>query len=120
MSDIQNDVRRLSALREMGIKVALDDFGTGYSSLSYLRRFPVDVLKIDKSFVDEIHNNASSAEIVKTIIDLGHILKMDVIAEGVETKEQAVLLKSIGCDSIQGYWFSRPVAATELTALLEG
>jgi len=120
MSDIQNDVRRLSALREMGIKVALDDFGTGYSSLSYLRRFPVDVLKIDKSFVDEIHNNASSAEIVKTIIDLGHILKMDVIAEGVETKEQAVLLKSIGCDSIQGYWFSRPVAAAELTALLEG
>jgi EAL domain-containing protein (putative c-di-GMP-specific phosphodiesterase class I) len=118
MEDVKNDKLRLIALRGMGIKISLDDFGTGYSSLSYLLRFPIDILKIDKSFIDEMANSESSTEIVKTIILLGHALKMEVIAEGVETEAQAMQLKAIGCDYIQGYWFSRPVPADDISALL--
>jgi diguanylate cyclase (GGDEF)-like protein/PAS domain S-box-containing protein len=118
MEDVKNDKLRLIALRGMGIKISLDDFGTGYSSLSYLLRFPIDILKIDKSFIDEMANSESSTEIVKTIILLGHALKMEVIAEGVETEAQAMQLKAIGCDYIQGYWFSRPVPADDISARL--
>ena len=99
----------LGHLKSSGIGIALDDFGTGFSSLSYLRSFPVDVLKIDKSFVNELACDAPSLRIAKTIVDLGHALNMRVVAEGVETAEQCHMLGEIGCDLIQGYWLSRPM-----------
>jgi predicted signal transduction protein with EAL and GGDEF domain len=99
----------LGQLRALGVGLSIDDFGTGYSSLSYLRRFAPDVLKIDRSFVSEMLNNNESQEIVKTILSLGNNLRMEVVAEGVETPEQVSLLKSLGCEYAQGYFFSKPL-----------
>ncbi|WP_426173556.1 putative bifunctional diguanylate cyclase/phosphodiesterase [Massilia sp. TWR1-2-2] len=117
---MQNDGHEatLRHLKSAGIGIALDDFGTGYSSLSYLRSFPVDVLKIDKSFVDELACDARSLRIARTIVDLGHALEMRVVAEGVETAEQCGLLAEIGCDVIQGYWLSRPMRGETTLAWL--
>ncbi|NLT55353.1 MAG: EAL domain-containing protein [Actinomycetales bacterium] len=103
----------LAGLREIGSTVAVDDFGTGYSSFVYLRDLPVDVLKIDRSFVMDMERRAPNQEIVKAIVSLGRALSMDVVAEGVETREQADLLRSHGCRTAQGYLFSRPVPAEE-------
>lgn len=99
----------LHQLRGMGVRIALDDFGTGYSSLSYLRSFPFDKIKIDKSFVDRVAQDESSAAIVLAIVDLARALKMETTAEGVEDRDQLDQLRGQGCSSIQGYWFSRPV-----------
>ncbi|QQV76220.1 EAL domain-containing protein [Sphingomonas aliaeris] len=99
----------LHQLRGMGVRIALDDFGTGYSSLSYLRSFPFDKIKIDKSFVDRVAQDESSAAIVLAIVDLAKALKMETTAEGVEDRDQLDQLRGQGCSSIQGYWFSRPV-----------
>lgn len=95
--------------------IALDDFGTGYSSLSYLKRFPVDAIKIDKSFVHDMSTDADDTAIVNAVIAMGHSLRRRVIAEGVETSEQLTLLRAQGCEHAQGYYFSRPVAATAFT-----
>jgi diguanylate cyclase (GGDEF)-like protein len=109
MRDEERTTRILSELKSLGVRLCIDDFGTGYSSLSYLRRFALDILKIDRSFVSEMLNNSESQEIVKTILSLGSNLGMEVVAEGVETPAQVSLLKSIGCEYAQGYFFSRPL-----------
>lgn len=109
MRDEERTTRILSELRNLGVRLCIDDFGTGYSSLSYLRRFALDILKIDRSFVTDMLNNSESHEIVKTILSLGKNLRMKVVAEGVETLEQMALLRSLGCEFAQGYLFSRPV-----------
>ncbi len=106
---------KLEALRERGFKVSLDDFGTGYSSLSYLQKLPIDIVKIDKSFIDNIHKEKKSMDIVETIIDLSHDLGKLVVAEGIEERVQADLLIASGCDILQGYLFSKPVKAKYLT-----
>jgi len=110
--------RILRELKALGVRLCIDDFGTGYSSLSYLRRFSLDVLKIDRSFVSEIHNNSESRELVKTLLSLGSNLGMEVVAEGVETWEQVSLLKSLGCAYAQGYYFSRPLDAAGIGRML--
>jgi len=109
MRDEERTTRILSELRKLGICLCIDDFGTGYSSLSYLRRFALDILKIDQSFVADMLNSSESREIVKTILSLGRNLGMKVVAEGVETREQMTLLKALGCEFGQGYLFCRPL-----------
>ena len=118
MGDPNKAVASLRRLKDIGVSISLDDFGTGYSSLSYLKRFPIDVLKIDKSFVDDVTTNSADAAIALSVISLAHNLNMRVIAEGVETREQVQFLKERGCDEMQGYFFSRPVDAEAFTALL--
>ncbi|MBO9596529.1 MAG: EAL domain-containing protein [Cohnella sp.] len=116
MMDASRSSPILQKLMEMGIRFSLDDFGTGYSSLSYLRMFPIDRLKIDRTFIQEITTNEDDRTIVETIISMAHHLELNVIAEGVETKEQLQLLLDNGCDEIQGYYYSKPLAADELAA----
>ena len=111
-------VAELDIIRKLGIDLAVDDFGTGHSSLSYLRRFPLRTLKIDRSFVSEIGKNRDAEEIVKTIISMGHNLGLRLIAEGVETGQQAAYLKSQNCDLMQGFYFSRPLTIDRATELL--
>ncbi|MBT4218461.1 MAG: EAL domain-containing protein [Rhodospirillaceae bacterium] len=118
MSDSHNSVIALDQLHNMGMHVAMDDFGTGYSSLSYLKKFPIDTIKIDRSFVADIATDTDDAEIIRTIITMGHTLNRRVVAEGVETEEQLSLLRQYKCDEIQGYFFSRPQRADDLTAFL--
>ncbi len=108
----------LSQLKQRSIKLCMDDFGTGYSSLSYLHRFPLDILKIDKSFVSNMGENGEKSDIVRTIINLAHHLKMEVIAEGVETAEQLKILCELGCEWGQGYFFSRPLDGEQALNLL--
>lgn len=119
MQDARKADNILSRLSRIGIKLAIDDFGTGYSSLSYLKRFDVDRLKIDQSFVRDMTNNYDDAEIARAIINLGHTLGLEIVSEGVETKEQLELLKQQGCDVIQGYLISRPIPASEVPAFLK-
>jgi diguanylate cyclase (GGDEF)-like protein/PAS domain S-box-containing protein len=107
----------LNELKTRGLPLSIDDFGTGYSSLSYLKRFPIDKIKIDKSFVNGITTNPNDAAIVQTIISMGHIMGLTVVAEGVETKEQLEFLRSYGCDEMQGYYYSRPVDMEEIFKL---
>ena len=95
----------------MGVGIAIDDFGTGYSSMSYLKRYPVTSLKIDRSFVTDAPINPADAGIVRAIIEMAHGSRLNVIAEGVETKEQFQLLQQYGCNEMQGYWISRPQSA---------
>ncbi len=110
MSDIPMVTRTLGQFRDMGVRVALDDFGTGYSSLAYLRQFPLDILKIDRSFVNDIHDGNGGVAIIRTILSLAANLELETVAEGVETDEQQAFLEAEGCDSIQGFLFARPLA----------
>jgi diguanylate cyclase (GGDEF)-like protein len=105
----ERTLKLLSRIKEHNIQLSIDDFGTGYSSLSYLHRFPIDTLKIDRSFVDQINTEGDNCEIVKTIITLAHSLDMEAIAEGVETDHQLKHLRNFGCEAVQGYFFSKPV-----------
>jgi diguanylate cyclase (GGDEF)-like protein len=118
VDDIDETTRKLHILRRAGVEISVDDFGTGYCSLSYLARLPVDVLKIDRSFVVRMREAGYPRNIVAMIVSLAHTLGLKVIAEGVEDREQVRLLKDLGCDQIQGYLVSRPVPAQEVEALL--
>ena len=118
LDDVQTARTRLDRLRALGARIALDDFGTGYSSLTYLRRFPVDGVKLDQSFVQGIGVDPGDAAIVEAVVGLAVALGKVCIAEGVETVEQADALTALGCDSAQGYLFSEPLAADEVTELL--
>jgi EAL domain-containing protein (putative c-di-GMP-specific phosphodiesterase class I) len=108
----------MQQLKALGVRLALDDFGTGYSSLNYLRRFPVDCLKIDRSFISDAASDPSAAAVATSIVAIAHSLGLHAIAEGVETGEQLDFLRDCGCDSLQGYYFSRPVPAEAFAALL--
>jgi len=114
MSNIEETVDILHEIKTLGVQLSIDDFGTGYSSLSYLKRFPLNKLKIDKSFVQGLPNDSDDVAIVKATIAIAHSLKLTVIAEGVETEEQLSMLKSYQCDEVQGYYFSRPLPDKEL------
>jgi diguanylate cyclase (GGDEF)-like protein len=118
MSDPEQSIAILEHLSAMGVLVSVDDFGTGYSSMSYLRRFPIDKLKIDRVFIDEIVSRPEDASIVRAIVSLAHSLRLKVVAEGVETPAQLEFLKTAGCDEYQGYHFSRPLPAAEFERLL--
>ena len=119
MCDIERSVKTLKQLRQLGIWLALDDFGTGYSSLNYLKRFPVNMLKIDRSFVQDITSNPDSAAVTDAIIALAKSLRLNITAEGIETQEQLDYLKMQGCHEGQGFYFSRPVPADIITPMLQ-
>ncbi|MEM9263897.1 MAG: EAL domain-containing protein [Cyanobacteria bacterium P01_F01_bin.13] len=118
MEDVDAAIQQLLRLKNKGLHISLDDFGTGYSSLSYLHRLPIDSLKIDKSFVDRMEIISENADIVGTIVSLGHRLKLDIVAEGVETLEQACLLKQLRCQYAQGYFFAKPLPPEQTAQLL--
>ena len=115
----EQSIAAMKALKKTNIRLSIDDFGTGYSSLSYLKKFPVDVLKIDQAFIRECQSKREDAAICKTIITLGKSLGLQIIAEGVETIEQLTFLKQHDCDIYQGYYFSRPIPAENILPLLE-
>lgn len=119
MHDVQEAIDRLQAIHRQGIKISVDDFGTGYSSLSYLKRFPIDTLKIDRSFIQDVDSNPEDAAIVSTIIALGKSLNLQLIAEGVERAEQVRFLREQGCYGIQGYFYSHPLPEADLLRYLE-
>jgi FixJ family two-component response regulator len=119
IGNVQRVIGTMRALKLLGVKIALDDFGTGYSSLNYLRQFPIDLLKIDQSFVRDISSDPGAAGICRAIIALGHQLGMTVLAEGVETAAQVGYLRRNECDRFQGFYFSKPVTATQALVLLE-
>jgi EAL domain-containing protein (putative c-di-GMP-specific phosphodiesterase class I) len=113
MQDSKSTSLVLGAIKALGVQLALDDFGTGYSSLSYMRRFPIDTLKVDRSFVRDLTMDASDASVVSAVINMGRSLHMRVVAEGVEALDQVLFLKEHGCSEAQGYHFSRPLQARE-------
>jgi EAL domain-containing protein (putative c-di-GMP-specific phosphodiesterase class I) len=118
MEDIQASIEKLAAVRDLGIGIAIDDFGTGYSSLAYLARLPVETLKIDRSFIITMTKDPTTMTLVQTIIQLARSLRLKVVAEGVETEDQANILRLLRCDQMQGYLFSKPLPAAELVTLL--
>jgi len=118
MEDADLAIARLNELKQLGVRLAIDDFGTGYSSLSYLRRFPVDILKIDKSFVDGVSRQGKERELAESIIELGHSLSLEIVAEGVEQAEQLGWLQTHHCAFGQGFYFSEPVDAAEIAGML--
>jgi EAL domain-containing protein (putative c-di-GMP-specific phosphodiesterase class I) len=118
MRDADKVIEMLRELDAQGVKMALDDFGTGYSSLSYLKRFPIDKLKVDQSFVRGVPDDNDDISIIRAIIALGKSLGLRIIAEGVETREQLEFLRREGCEEIQGYLFSRPVPAEDFHSML--
>ena len=118
IDSVEKAARCLSDLKDLGVKIAIDDFGTGYSSLSYLNSFPSDILKIDKSFIDEMNTNETSQRYVKAIISLAHVMDLEVVAEGVEEPEQLETLRDINCDYIQGFLWGRPLSEEEAEKLV--
>jgi diguanylate cyclase (GGDEF)-like protein/PAS domain S-box-containing protein len=118
IDNFEDTITQLNQIREIGVKVALDDFGTGYSSLNYLRQFPIDALKIDRSFINDVIGNSQTAAIVKSIISIAHSLNLPVVAEGVETEEQFNFLYDLQCDYIQGYYISTPLPSNQMEELL--
>jgi len=118
MHDVKLSKTVLQTLQNMGIYIALDDFGTGYSSLSSIKNFPLNQLKIDRSFICDLVTDPHDAAIIKAVVALGHGLNLKVMAEGVESQEQLAFLRSVNCDLMQGYLFSKPVTAHDATQLL--
>lgn len=118
MEDVEGNIAKLSKLRELGVSISVDDFGTGYSSLSYLQRFPIDQLKIDRSFIMEIKDAEAIAPIVKAIVSLAHDLNLSVVAEGIEEPEQLEHIRRLGCEEFQGYLKSRPLSPREFESLM--
>jgi diguanylate cyclase len=118
MQDADATIRTLAQLHELGVKLAIDDFGTGHSSLSYLRRFRVDQLKIDRSFIAEMTDSPADAAITAAIVLFSQKLNLQVVAEGVETAAQATMLRQLGCHLLQGYYFSKPVEPEKLAELM--
>ncbi len=119
MQNVEYTISTLNTLKKMGIKISMDDFGTGYASLSYLKRFPLDILKIDRSFVNGLHSYHDDWAIASAIVAMAHRLKLKVLAEGVENAEQLVFLRTLKCDEMQGFYFSKPVPVNKLTKLLK-
>jgi len=109
MEDVTHNIASLQAIRAMGVRIAVDDFGTGFSSLSYLSKLPLDTLKIDRSFIVDMTSGPEGLALVSTVINLAHSLKLNVVAEGVETEEQSRLLRLLSCDEMQGNLFSKPM-----------
>jgi EAL domain-containing protein (putative c-di-GMP-specific phosphodiesterase class I) len=120
MDNAERTIRVVKGLKNLGVRLSIDDFGTGYSSLSYLRRFPMDTLKIDRSFVQNLSGNPENLAIVRTIMSLARNLGMEVVAEGAETAEEIEQLKALECDFGQGYFFSKPVDSGQADNLLDG
>jgi len=118
MHHAEATIETLMQLHKQGVRLAIDDFGTGYSSLSYLKKFPLDKLKIDRSFVMDIDTNPASAEIVGAIVAMGHSLNLEIVAEGVENDAQLDVLKGLKCDEIQGFYYSRPIPAETFASIL--
>ena len=118
MEDVEENIRKLNAVRALGVQVAIDDFGTGYSSLGYLAKLPVQALKIDRSFINAMLTDPAALTLVQTINTLAHTLGLKVIAEGVEEEEQAKYLRLMHCDQIQGYLISKPLPFDEIMRLL--
>jgi EAL domain-containing protein (putative c-di-GMP-specific phosphodiesterase class I) len=114
MADIEASTERLQRLNDMGVRIAIDDFGTGYSSLRYLATLPVDTLKIDRSFIVRMTSDQDSMTLVSTMISLAHSFQLDVVAEGVDSEEQAHLLRLMKCDVLQGYLFGKPIPASDV------
>jgi EAL domain-containing protein (putative c-di-GMP-specific phosphodiesterase class I) len=120
MRDVSETMQILASLKKLGLSIAVDDFGTGYSSLNYLKQLPIDVLKIDRSFVDGLPDGEQDAQIARAIIAMSHSLNLAVIAEGVETQEQLEFLRQHGCDEVQGYLFGKPMPANQFAAQFGG
>jgi len=118
MQDVEEAAHTLAQMHEMGVRLAIDDFGTGYSSLSYLKSFPIHTVKIDRSFVRDISSDPDDAAIVTAIVAMARSLNLKVTAEGVQTEEQAVFLRSLACDLAQGFHFGRPMSASDFAARL--
>ena len=116
---MQQIVELITAIHEKGIRISMDDFGTGYSSLSLLHKLPVDELKIDRSFVEQILDDINAQQMVQSIIAIGRNRSITLLAEGVESEEQAQMLRDYGCDSFQGYYFARPLLIDELRDYLQ-
>ena len=110
--------RVLAAIKQLGVRLAIDDFGVGYSSFANLRRFPIDTLKVDRSFIRDLPQNSEDKAITQAIIAMGKSLNLTVVAEGVETLEQETFLRDHACDQMQGYYFSKPIAADQFAELL--
>jgi len=119
MTDVEHTLKILQDLKKLGIRLSIDDFGTGFSSLSYLKSMPIDVIKIDRSFIRDIPSDEDDIAITTAIINMAHSLEIEVIAEGVETFEQFELLRKLGCDNVQGYLFMKPASAQEAEAFVE-
>ena len=119
MENPESAAQTLGRFRAMGVKISIDDFGTGYSSLSFLKRFPIDTLKIDQSFVRDIVSDEDDASITRAVIAMGRSLRLDIVAEGVETASQLAFLRAEGCHKAQGYYFSRPIEADALGDWIE-
>jgi EAL domain-containing protein (putative c-di-GMP-specific phosphodiesterase class I) len=118
MGDIDNAIHTLTELKSLGVQLAIDDFGTGYSSLNYLKLFPVDFVKLDQVFVEDLELNPVDTAIVSAVVDLTHAVGMTAVAEGVETAAQLARLTAMGCPLVQGYYLAKPMTAADFTALL--
>ncbi len=120
MRNIEQTAERLTAIKDLGVRIAIDDFGTGYSSLAHLQRFPVDALKIDRSFIAGLRDNKEGETLIHTLVQLGKALSIQTFAEGIEQEEELSLLQAESCDSGQGFLFARPLDASAAESFLQG
>jgi EAL domain-containing protein (putative c-di-GMP-specific phosphodiesterase class I) len=119
MRDVVATAKRLAAVKELGVRIAIDDFGTGYSSMAHLQQFPVDALKIDRSFITQMTHNQEGGTILHTLVQLGKALSIETLAEGIERAHELSLLQTERCDSGQGFLFARPLDAADTSAFLQ-
>ena len=120
MRNVEETARRLTAIKELGVRIAIDDFGTGYSSLAHLQQFPVDALKIDRSFISRLTENPEGETLIHTLVQLGKALSIETLAEGIEQQQELSLLQAEHCDSGQGFLFARPLDAAAAESFLQG